>query len=371
MQRRRVMWSLAFLAGVGLGGSLFAAETARDHLHDHASEADVPQTEPPAAKNGSGWMLTLLVVYCGLIVAASLVGGWIPSWAELTHTNMQTLISGVGGLMLGIAVFHLLPHSLEYTASAALTSRWLMGGLLVMFFLVRAFHFHHHGPADPLAENAGHHHDPHDHAEAHHDHGHPHAVHHLNWIGVALGLALHTMIDGMALGASVRADVGEAVFLSLFGFGTFLAVLLHKPLDAISITSLMAAGGWSAAPECGERRLCLDVPAGRVAVCARRGAIRRATASGDWLVLAFAAGVFLCISLGDLLPELELHSHNRVRLSVALLLGVALAWAIEQTHSHHHPEPDDRIPQVREEVRSTGQAPMRDLLVRHHAASHS
>jgi zinc and cadmium transporter len=48
--------------------------------------------------------------------------------------------------------------------------------------------------------------------------------------------------------------------------------------------------------------------------------------------LAFAAGVFLCISLGDLLPELELHSHHRIRLSVALLLGVALAWLIEQTH---------------------------------------
>ena len=149
--------------------------------------------------------------------------------------------------MLGIAVFHLLPHSLEYTVSATLTSRWLMGGLLVMFFLVRAFHFHHHGPADPLAENAESHHDhDHDHDDGHRHHGHSHAVHHLNWIGVALGLALHTMIDGLALGASVRADVGEPVFLSLFGFGTFLAVLLHKPLDAISITSLMAAGGWSA-----------------------------------------------------------------------------------------------------------------------------
>ncbi len=52
--------------------------------------------------------------------------------------------------------------------------------------------------------------------------------------------------------------------------------------------------------------------------------------------LGFAAGVFFCISLGDLLPELELHSHNRIRLSVALLIGVGLAWAIEQTHGHVH-----------------------------------
>jgi zinc and cadmium transporter len=48
---------------------------------------------------------------------------------------------------------------------------------------------------------------------------HSHTVHHLNWIGVALGLAIHTLIDGIALGASVRAELGEPVFLSLFGLG--------------------------------------------------------------------------------------------------------------------------------------------------------
>ena len=44
--------------------------------------------------------------------------------------------------------------------------------------------------------------------------------------------------------------------------------------------------------------------------------------------MAFAAGVFICISLGDLLPEMEFHSHNRVPLTIALLTGIALAWVI-------------------------------------------
>ena len=342
MQCRLAMWSWMLLAGAGLSAPLLAAEAEHDHAHFHAREIESskPQQTVPA-ESPSGWILTLLAVYCSLIVAASLVGGWMPNWIELTHTKMQTLISGVGGLMLGIAVFHLLPHSLEYTASPTLTSQWLMGGLLVMFFLVRAFHFHHHGPADPLAENAEQLHDDHDHDHdaGHHHHGQPHAVHHLNWIGVALGLALHTMIDGLALGASVRADVGEPVFLSLFGLGTFLAVLLHKPLDAISITSLMAAGGWSAAARnavnLGFAMMC---PLGAVLFVL---GVEQLTGQQHLVIgcaLAFAAGVFLCISLGDLLPELELHSHNRIRLSVALLLGVALAWAIEQTHSHGHSE---------------------------------
>ena len=56
-------------------------------------------------------------------------------------------------------------------------------------------------------------------------------------------------------------------------------------------------------------------------------------------VLAFAAGTFLCISLSDLLPELQFHSHDRVKLSMALLLGLALAYGICQleTISHAHP----------------------------------
>ncbi len=46
--------------------------------------------------------------------------------------------------------------------------------------------------------------------------------------------------------------------------------------------------------------------------------------------------VFLCISLGDLLPEVHFHSHDRVWLSVMLLLGVAVAFGIEQLPGHSH-----------------------------------
>ena len=323
----------------GLGGLLILILFAGPA----ASFADAGQAEPladanvEAGDNGpadhSGRVLTLLGVYCSLIVAASLAGGWLPSFVQLTHTGMQTLISGVGGLMLGIAVFHLLPHSLEQTGSPEISCRWLMGGMLVMFFLVRAFHFHHHGPAEQSMHD-------HDHDHDHDCEAHGHAVHRLNWVGVAMGLALHTLIDGIALGASVKAEAGRSVFLSLFGVGTFLAVLLHKPLDAISITSLMAAGGWSAAARNAVNAgFALMCPLGALLFLfgLNQFSYHQNLVIGS--ALAFSAGVFFCISLGDLLPELELHSHNRIRLSLALLIGVALAWGIEQTHKHDH-EPE-------------------------------
>jgi zinc transporter ZupT len=53
--------------------------------------------------------------------------------------------------------------------------------------------------------------------------------------------------------------------------------------------------------------------------------------------LAFSAGVFLCISLSDLLPEMEFHSHSRIPLTAALLLGILAAWLLgilEGEHSH-------------------------------------
>ncbi len=61
---------------------------------------------------------------------------------------------------------------------------------------------------------------------------------------MALGLGLHTLIDGVALGVALRSDVGHTGAPGLLGLGVFLAIALHKPLDALPITSMMQAGGW-------------------------------------------------------------------------------------------------------------------------------
>jgi len=281
----------------------------------------------------------LLVGYCAAIVAASIFGGWLPSLVRLTHTRMQTIISFVGGLMLGIAVFHLLPHSLHGSHSADETAWWLMCGILTMFLLIRCFHFHHHGPLEisTAVEEpcAGLHDHDHDHDDAHGtgrfpaDQPHCHHAHQLSWLGIAIGLSVHTLIDGMALAAAVEAKSAYPAFLSLFGFGTFLAIVLHKPLDAVSITSLMAGSGWRT-----HARLLVNL--GFSAMCPlgallfvlginQFSSLREEVVSA---ALAFSAGVFLCISLSDLLPEMEFHAHNRLRLTAALLGGILLAYGI-------------------------------------------
>lgn len=294
----------------------------------------------------------LIIAYCGLILLASLAGGWIPLLLRLTHTRMQVATSFVAGLMLGVGLLHLLPHSWTLLKSIDLTAWWLLGGFLLMFFIQRFFQFHHH---DVPGEEHGaeeHAHSTHSHAHHGHSHGHDHSTvpldadpghevtlaersaRNLTWGGAALGLTLHTIIDGIALAASVRADEHSG------GFGTFLVIILHKPFDAMAIGTLMAAGGRSRL----SRHLinglfALAIPAG--VLLFTLGFNQSAGGADRFLgcALAFAAGTFLCIAASDLLPELQFHSHDRVKLSVSLLSGLALAIAISafETSGHDHP----------------------------------
>lgn len=289
-------------------------------------------------------LIVLTIVYCLLIVIGSMCGGWLPSIVRLTHSRIELMMSLVGGLMLGIGLFHLLPHAVFKLGPGSIdrVMWWVMIGLITMFLLIRMFHFHQHGAAEEHehghGHGCGHEHD--------HDQDHPQtdvretAAHHLSWMGVFLGLSLHTLIDGLALAASVQVAASHEVYGGLFGLGTFAAILLHKPLDAVSITSLMTAAGWSVAwrnaINVGFALMC---PIGAAFFFLGLSQFSESQSAIIGCSLAFSAGVFLCISLGDLLPEIQFHSHNRLQLTLALLVGVALAFAIrflEPAHSHTH-----------------------------------
>jgi zinc and cadmium transporter len=295
----------------------------------------------------SGW---LLVIYCVFVLFASLAGGWLPLVVRLTHTGLQIAISLVAGLMLGIALLHFLPDASGQLGSLDRTVAWMLGGFLTMFFLQRFFHFHHHDlpEGDPEdcchdehpVEPHGHDHDhPHDHA---HEHEHAHHAHtlaeksaqQLSWVGTALGLTLHSLLDGLAMAAAVEATARGH---GLAGIGTALAVILHKPFDAMAVSTLMTAGGSSRfSRQLLNALFSLATPLG--VVLFYLGANHIASSNGIFLgcALAFCAGTFLCIASSDLLPELQFHSHDRLKLSVALLLGVGIAVLIGAIEPHEH-----------------------------------
>lgn len=282
----------------------------------------------------------LLVVYCFLILLASLAGGWLPLMIRLTHQRMQLAVSLVAGVMLGVGLLHMLPHALMEVpqSQSGTVFLWVLAGFLAMFFLERFFCFHHHDVPDEEGAGATHQHADHSHGSEAIDG----ESHRLTWTGAAIGLTLHTIFAGVALAASVEAESHGDRLVALAGLGTFLVIFLHKPFDAMTITTLMTVGEWSMATKHFVNGLfALMIPVG---VLLFHVGLSHSHDGGSLIAyaLAFSAGTFLCISMSDLLPELQFHAHDRAALSLALILGLSVAWVIgifeAQGHGHQHHE---------------------------------
>jgi zinc and cadmium transporter len=210
---------------------------------------------------------------------------------------------------------------------------WAAAGLLALFFLERFFAFHHHeAPADPAEPCPT---EPH-----HHAHGRGHSAglvdddapgrgesgtksRAIQWRVAAFGLAIHSLVGGVALASTAAAGTSRALL------GVVLATLVHKPADALTIVSLMLRAGASRGrAHLANLAFSLMIPLGvglfflgtRLIGPSSAGSVASAA-------LAFSAGTFLCIALSDLLPELQFHEHDRLFLSAALLAGLALMAA--------------------------------------------
>jgi zinc and cadmium transporter len=268
----------------------------------------------------------LLGLYCLAILLASALGGLLPLLLHLSHRRLQFYLSFASGAMLGAALCHMLPEAFQLVPGTC--AQWLLAGLLGIFFLERFFTFHHH---EALPQQNAEHgqataHPPH---AAHFDTAHDAALHgpsQLAWGAATIGLCVHTFSGGVALASTVAAEGTQPGVAS---FAVFLATVLHKPADSLTITSLMVSGGTS------RRRahlvnllFALVIPVGVLAFFAGERFVGPAVAgrfAGS--ALAFSAGTFLSIALGDLMPELQFHRHDRAKLSAALLAGVALMYA--------------------------------------------
>jgi zinc and cadmium transporter len=220
---------------------------------------------------------------------------------------------------------------------------WLLGGFLGIFLLERFFPFHHHEPAAHA-----------EHEQRRHGHAHKHGPVHeefcaaptrrLSWPAALLGFTVHSIVGGMALAASVEVESSGGVAIA--GLGVFLVIVLHKPFDSLAVGTLMAADN---TPRLNRHFVNsffgLMVPLGVVLFAL--GFSKMNIAQGPLLgaILALSSGVFLCIALSDVLPELQFHRHDRVKLSAALILGIALAGVIAhyEAKSHQHEDSNESI----------------------------
>jgi zinc and cadmium transporter len=129
-----------------------------------------------------------LAVYAGAILVAALAGGALPLLGQLRRSD--SLLSFSAGVMLGAAFLHMLPEATEEAGMGAIP--FVLVGFLFLFLLERFVLVHVCAEPVGAAADVGH---------VHAHRGTGCAVHTMG-MAAFVGLSLHTMIDGFALGAA-------------------------------------------------------------------------------------------------------------------------------------------------------------------------
>jgi zinc and cadmium transporter len=297
-----------------------------------------------------------MIVYALVVAALSLAGAALPLRFRPGHAQLQIYLSLAAGALLGAAMFHLLPESAEYVHAGFGLPAAL--GIVIVFFLQRylAPHSHELSPHNGLgAEESS----PIDELRHVHEHGeapsgtaarsgksHGHERERLQGAGPFLtgviaifALSIHSLFDGIAIGAASHSadSAGGSLILSVF-----LSVLIHKPMDGLSVSVLLLQAG-------AKRRMLWAVqlfyaalvPIGAIGFRFVEVSLPDASLYVGY-TLSFSAGTFLAIALTDLLPELHFHTHDRHKLSAALLLGLSVMWVtslIGHSDAAHKHEP--------------------------------
>jgi zinc and cadmium transporter len=309
-----------------------------------------------------------LAVYCLLVLLGSTLGGFVPFLGRVSHSRLQLYLSLSAGVMLGASFFHVMPEAMTMCGSGASFGWWMSLGVVGLFCIERFIAPHSHEVDGGSHHEHAHDHKGHEHAghEHTHDHAHPAEQHAASsvpkdqraaapavagWMAV-LGLTIHTFMNGVGLAGAVQVDadlhakLGAAAppatsfLMSLPGIAMFLAIVLHKPADAMAISMVLSRKGVSRGKILlVQLGFAAMVSVGVVAFQLTRGAIAEDMEGQlTGAALAFSAGTFLFIALSDLLPEVQFHRHDRFLLFLALTLGVAGMGGIAllEGEGHNH-----------------------------------
>jgi zinc and cadmium transporter len=229
-----------------------------------------------------------LGLYLPAVVVVSLVGSFLPLARELSQRALALLLSFSAGVLLGAVFLHMLPEIGDLLGEVV---GWpILAGFLLIFVMERFVFVH------ACEERSC-------------------DIHQMG-IPAFLGISLHSLLDGLALGAGLM--------LPHLGPVVLLAVIIHKMPDGMSITSILLAAGWE------KRRVAalsvlfsLTTPAGALIAYLF---LRSLSPENIAVALGVSAGTFLAIATADILPQVHrIEERNPVTL-VFLLFGLAVSW---------------------------------------------
>jgi zinc and cadmium transporter len=260
-----------------------------------------------------------LALYSLAILLGALAGGALPLLGGRRRSD--GMLSFSAGVMLGAAFFHMLPEATEGAGLRAIP--WVLVGFLLLFLLERYVLVHvcaEPGVAPEAALDAHH-----GHAHAVEEHGATGCEVHTLGLAAFVGMSLHTIVDGFALGAA--SGDGR------LGLLVFLAILAHKVPSSFSLSAILRAEGYSRARALAMNAIfALMVPLGAGLYVLLRELVDAESFTS--FALAASAGTFLHLALSDIIPDLHRRASSRLQLSGLLLVGVSAMWALRLFHAH-------------------------------------
>jgi zinc transporter ZupT len=226
-----------------------------------------------------------------LTVFTTLAGGALA--LRMAH-SLPTVIALSGGVVVAVALFEVLPESIELLEGDPSRLAALVGAGFLFFFVAERLLVLHHRD-DPVDARA---------------HGQVGAL-------GALGLSAHSFLDGVAIGLAFGADEAAGVLV-------LVAVLSHDFADGLNTVSFILSQSQDRRRAI--RWLAIDAVAPLFG--ATLGALIQVSDATLGELLAFYTGFFLYMGATDLLPEAHEHaSWGRVGLTLAgfaAIFGVSL-----------------------------------------------
>jgi zinc transporter, ZIP family len=233
--------------------------------------------------------------YAALLVSfGAFASAFLGGWMALRAVRYVGVIIAIGaGIRIGAAFFDLIPESVEYLGSLATAMLWTAIGFLAFYVIdkLTSLHVGHEAAAEL------------DHDEASHQH-----------VGVAgaVGMGIHSFLDGVALAAGLAVGGGTAVVIAA-------VVIIHRFSDGIGVVSFLVAG--RVPMHVAYRWLTLVAIAPIAGVLL--GLVVQIPDQALGALLAFFAGFFLYVGAAELLPEA--HRRDRSRWIVLATVGGAAA----------------------------------------------
>jgi zinc and cadmium transporter len=226
----------------------------------------------------------------GFAVAAAL-GNVLGALAVVRHLHrsLNAIDAGIAfgaGFMIAVTVIGVFPTALQDGAGAA---GFVLAGYLAVHFAQHVLnpHFHYGEETHRVSAATG--------------------------FTALVGLSLHTFFDGVAIASGFLTS-------GRLGLLLFLAVLVHKLPEGVTIASMMLAGGQSKA-----RAVASAAGLGLATVLG--AALTEAVAPLARHGLALSAGVTLYVAASNLVPEFQ--NRRRWQSAVWFMGGVAAFFAAE------------------------------------------